>query len=258
MLSRRNLFRGLCLLVSSLLLAGSDLSAGGLDSWDALRSVALQRVAGRTYRQIYHAGEPVDLYSCGAQIALVDDDDPYADVVDLVVWLELLSREIRAKGIYDAGRPYLARLESYGRQRLARLDAGYTRSVDSWSAVNESTLDGLARALNAALGQRLYTVKGGCGAGEVPVKFRLPNGSRGIIINAFRYELCQVRNINPQDTSACYGWKEITGVPMYLSGSYRYMLVRPGGGWSAGEFVVDQRRIESMFSDDRPYPIELR
>jgi hypothetical protein len=45
---------------------------------------------------------------------------------------------------------------------------------------------------------------------------------------------------------------------MYLSGAYRYLIVRPGGAFSRGDFLVDQRRIPSSFGDDRPYVIELR
>jgi hypothetical protein len=45
---------------------------------------------------------------------------------------------------------------------------------------------------------------------------------------------------------------------MYLSGAYRYVIARPGGAVSRGDFLVDQRRISSSFSDDRPYVIELR
>jgi hypothetical protein len=221
--------------------------------------VAQKRIVGKNYRDVFgFPGRQIDLYSCGAHIDLVDTADPYADVVDLVVWLELLSKDIRGRGAFEAGRPYLERLESYGRQQLARLDGGSPRASDSWSAVNGSTLRGLATALNAALRSETYIVEGGCGAGEIPVSLRIPRGTSAMIINAFRYELCLARNVDPQDTNACSGWRPVTGVPMYLSGGYRYILSRSGGSRSSGEFVVDYRRIGSLFGDDRPYPVELR
>lgn len=253
----RKLYPPSLLVASVLLCCGSPLGAAG--SWEALRTVALGRIAGTSYRQVFGSeGPQTDLYSCGARISLLDGDDPYADIADLVVWLELLSRDLRARGVSEVGRVHLERLESYGRQRLAAIEAGRSRTTGPWPQVNESTLRSLARALNTALGRNIYIVEGGCGAGEIEVRFRLPGGSRAMIINSFRYELCMVRNVDPQDTTACYGWKQVTGVPMYLSGGYRYVVARPGGGRSSGEFVVDQRRFASLLSESRPYVIELR
>jgi hypothetical protein len=242
-----------------LLASGETLWGGGLTSWDAVRAVVMKRTAGKTYRDVFLvSGSQLDLFSCGGHLDVVDGEDPYADVVDLAVWLDLLSRDIRARGVYEAGRPYLDLLESYGQTQVARLDSGRLHAPELWSDVNKPTLLRLARTLNSALGREIYIVEGGCGAGEIPVSLRIPRGTSAMIINTFRYDLCLVRNVDPQDMVVCSGWRPVTGIPMYLAGGYRYILSRAGGSRSSGEFVVDFRRIGGSFGDDRPFPIDLR
>lgn len=262
MTPRDCLRRCYCCAASFLILCISSLHGGQADSWDTIRALAAKRVAGKSYVQVFSfEGPQVDLYSCGASnriTGLPEGDDPYSDVTDLVVWLELISKDIQSRGISAAAGPYLQRLQNYGRQQLARIDAGGQRAAEPWPGVHEATLKGLARALNSSLGRQVYIVEGGCGAGEVPVRFRVPSGSRASIINTFRYELCAVRNVDPQNTNACYGWKPVTGVAMYLSGSYRYLLARSDGRVSSGAFVIDQVQIGSAFGEDRPYVVDLR
>jgi len=62
----------------------------------------------------------------------------------------------------------------------------------------------------------------GCGGGEVPVKLvTQPAATLVTIIPAFFYELCRVQKIDPNDTTRCAHWREVSGPIVQVSGNYR-------------------------------------
>jgi hypothetical protein len=64
----------------------------------------------------------------------------------------------------------------------------------------------------------------GCGGGELPVKLvTQPAAVQVSIIPAFFFELCRVQKIDPNDTSRCAHWHEVTGPIVEVSGNYRYV-----------------------------------
>lgn len=64
----------------------------------------------------------------------------------------------------------------------------------------------------------------GCGGGEVPVKLvTQPVATQVTIIPAFFYELCRVQRIDPNDTTRCAHWREVSGPIVEVSGNYRYV-----------------------------------
>jgi hypothetical protein len=64
----------------------------------------------------------------------------------------------------------------------------------------------------------------GCGGGELPIKLvTQPVATQVTIIPAFFYELCRVQRIDPNDTTRCAHWREVSGPIVEVSGNYRYV-----------------------------------
>jgi hypothetical protein len=204
-----------------------------------------------------------DLYSCGSLARdVIDEDDPYYELTDLAIWINLLSRELKVEGIYPAGAPYLNRLIQYGEAETVRIKANPGES-HSWAGDNEPLLEDLAAALNTALHSEKYTVEGGCGGGEVRILVKIPAGSAAMMINTFHFTLCQARGMDPWNAQACFGWKTVGQVPMLLAGAYRYVLTLTNGAKKIGDVVVNKQLMLNPSnvgpdSEYCPYMLNLR
>ncbi len=77
----------------------------------------------------------------------------------------------------------------------------------------------------------------GCGAGETEVVIRTePVGAKVAYITEFKHMLCEVRNLDPYDSTACSGWIDAVKDVEYLSGKYVYVANWPDGKSTSGRF----------------------
>jgi hypothetical protein len=204
-----------------------------------------------------------DLFSCeGGAAKILAEDDPYRSVIDLAIWINVLSRQLRADGTYPVAAPYLKRLIEYGDARTLRIDPKGDHG-ELWSVENLTLLNDMARALNTSLHRERYEVDGGCGAGEIRVLVKIPESSAALLINTFHFTLCQARGKDPWNAQACYGWKTVEKIPMLLSGAYRYVLTFTNGRKTTGDVLIDHKQEMDMYSqglldEDHPYVLNLK
>jgi hypothetical protein len=206
-----------------------------------------------------------DLFSCQSGAAKVlGEDDPYYSVTDLAIWINVLSRKLRAEGTYQVAAPYLKRLIEYGEARTRQIDPRRKEKHDTlWSEDNQALLNDMAHALNASLHRERYQVDGGCGAGEIRVLVKIPEGSAALLINTFHFTLCQARGTDPWNQQACFGWKSVGKMPMLLSGAYRYVLTLTNGIKKTGDLLINQKQENDLMSrglldEDHPYVLSIK
>jgi hypothetical protein len=205
----------------------------------------------------------IDLISCGVGAdKILSGDDPYADPVDLAIWINVLSRQLKQDGTYEVAQPYLSRLIAYGNAETRRIDNG-TKQMNRWGENNKVLLENMAQALNVSIGRKRYIVEGGCGAGEIDVLVKIPVGATASFINLFRFSLCQARGLDPWNKGTCFGWKEVGKLSLSLSGAYRYLLVSANGNKKSGDFQINQKEelalmAKGLVDEDHPYVVSLR
>jgi hypothetical protein len=147
----------------------------------------------------------------------------YADVANVV-------------GIWESDLPEVGYPERVWRPWTSGYEAAAIDTVKRYGAAAfydkaRSTLpsiDGLRRVLmryRATHPKALPVINvGGCGAGEEPVKVTTePAATQVSIIPTFFFELCRVQRIDPNDTTRCAHWREITGTVVQISGDYHYV-----------------------------------
>ena len=147
----------------------------------------------------------------------------YADVANYVsIW----ENDLPKVGYPErAWRPWISSYEAAAIATVKRYGAAafYQRSDSTLPP-----LSGLRRVLmkyRAAHPKALkIIIDGGCGAGEEPIKVvTLPVATQVSIIPAFFFELCRVQRIDPNDTTRCAHWREISGTVTQVSGDYHYI-----------------------------------
>lgn len=80
----------------------------------------------------------------------------------------------------------------------------------------------------------------GCGGGEVPVKLvTQPVATQVSIIPSFFYELCRVQRIDPNDTTRCAHWRDVSGPIVQVSGDYHYVAKWHDGTVKRGMLDVE-------------------
>lgn len=89
--------------------------------------------------------------------------------------------------------------------------------------------------------------EGGCGDGESPTLVNItPKGARLWLIEDFDFNVCAIRVSDPWNRNRCQRWWEVnTAEPAYLSGSYRYQAVWPGGRGTRGQTQVQPGKNEN-------------
>jgi hypothetical protein len=148
----------------------------------------------------------------------------YAYIADkALIWQRDLPRIGYPRGVWAAP---VARFESSGILIANSVDPKHF--FDVWDDRIDASRKGLQNALlsyrkthphAAAIANGL-----GCGGGEVPVKLvTQPAATQVTIIPAFFYELCRVQKIDPNDTTRCAHWREVSGPIVEVSGNYRYV-----------------------------------
>jgi hypothetical protein len=122
------------------------------------------------------------------------------------------------------------------------------KSVDIfriWENSPRSKFDGLRRVLMAYRAKHphlpgILSGREGCGGGEVPVRLiTQPAATRVSIIPSFFYELCRVQRIDPDDTTRCAHWREVSGPIVQVSGDYHYVARWHDGTTKRGMLDVE-------------------
>jgi hypothetical protein len=90
-----------------------------------------------------------------------------------------------------------------------------------------------------------------CGDALASVEIRTdPPGARVLFIATFQHAVCKVKNLNPDDPSACESWREPHGGKLtQVAGDYFYLVRWPDGNVRKGRFSF------SGYSDGEPVTI---
>jgi hypothetical protein len=223
----------LTITVSSPRVSASDAEV----EYEAIRQVAIQKLKGRTFADIY--GRYVDgACSAGTDAIEVADIEDSAGNINDIILIELLTREAKRRGILPAAEPYLGQLRHSVLRRIAT--GSKYNGEERWVFFEH-----LKDSLNNAVGSSYYETTE-CGGGEIGVVLSwTPSSARAAIIHEFRFDVCRARGFDPWDLERCFGWRLARHKEAEeLAGSYHYVLVRSGGVASTGRFVISRQQLE--------------
>jgi hypothetical protein len=160
-------------------------------------------------------------YTGGAAPAV----EAYAYIADRVLtWQADLPRLGYPRTAWSAAVSRFEAVASFGGRA-----SGSKSSLTAWNARIDSkrrSLQDVLAAYRRVHPHALWTSADGvgCGGGEIEVKLiTQPAATQVSIIPAFFYELCRVQKVDPNDTTRCAHWREVTGPIVEVSGNYRYV-----------------------------------
>ncbi|NOS74775.1 MAG: hypothetical protein HOP36_09630 [Methyloglobulus sp.] len=186
--------------------------------------------------------DTINLSDCG-----YGDDEIYPDDDNQPLFSELAFKVVRIKLILTyygypskIWQPYLIVIEGHHRELIKE---GY----DTDYRLYYKQLDRLMALLNKyrikhARHLPKVRIQHGCGDYDFSIKIaQEPKNGRIWLIPVFNYKLCQVKNIDPDNSQKCFGWEESTeDLLFYPRGEYHYMASWPDGFTRKGILPLDE------------------
>lgn len=184
-------------------------------------------------------------------------DDPLFQVTHYAFWLCLFERDLKKLDLMSASSKYFDEIEHIAINEIdeiRKLPSNVSQEYlieefrkDVFGSQYSKVEEKFAKALNEALSRKYkkpplkFTVGAFArGGGQVMATIKtLPKNARVSMITFFHFSLCAARNIDPWNTEACYGWRDVLTNKVSVCGDYKYIAKWQDGSISRGQFTID-------------------
>jgi hypothetical protein len=141
-------------------------------------------------------------------------------------------------------QPALVKLEEDGKERFNPHEPVHLRPLNA-------TLAEYRRRSAPRLAKTI--VEGGCGEGEVGVRFATqPGNGRLRLIPVFFFRLCEIQKIDPDDPRQCDHWREaVKGALLEVAGDYFYLASWPDGTRRTGKLSLTELEYGETITIDK-------